>query len=182
MVQSSAKGRRGEREVASLCEKWWRKVDKNCEFKRTPLSGGWATQTIRSHYRACGDLMTTSNKWPFTVEVKFREDWSLDNLFNGKRTNVWNWWIQATSQANDEKSIPMLWIRKRRVPWLVMLPVTFIDEVGLKAPDVFWSRVKLIENGVLHGKLLPAVYISDRILKINPRKISRYNNEKKETR
>lgn len=174
MVQSSAKGRRGEREVAGMCQNWWRKIDKKCEFKRTPLSGGWSTTTIRSHFRACGDIMTTSDNWPFTVEVKRREDWSLNNLFDGKPTAVWQWWIQSTDQANKEKQVPMLWLKRNRVPWLIMLPVIFIDASSSPKPDVYWTRITLANNGVLYGKLLPAIYIADRILKISPVKLLKH--------
>lgn len=184
MVQSSAKGRRGEREVAKMCEKWWRRIDKKSEFKRTPLSGGWATESMRGHFKAAGDLMTTSDKWPFTVEVKRREDWSLNNLFNGKPTTVWDWWIQSTRQADEEKSVPMLWLKRnsfgptRPLPWFILLPVDFIDKAGLPVPDVFWTRLKLLENGVGYGRLLPALYIADHILKVAPRTMMKnYNSE-----
>lgn len=177
MVQSSEKGRRGEREVARLCYEWWSQVDVQCEFNRTPLSGGWSTSNMRSHFRVCGDIMTTSDKWPFTVEVKRREDWSLNNLFNGKPTAVWQWWIQAYNQAREEHGVPMLWIKRnsdnpsKKMPWLIMLPVTFIESKNLPIPDVFWNRKKLMRNGVYFGREMPAIYIDSNFLNINPYRI-----------
>lgn len=175
MVDGSKKGRNAEREVAKMCHEWWSKVDRKCEFKRTPLSGGWSTETVREHFKAAGDIMTTSDKWPFTIEVKRREGWSLDNLFNGKKTPVWKWWLQSCKQADVEKGVPMLWLKKnsrgptRPMPWLILLPVGFINKAKLPTPDVFWKRIDLIENNVEIGKVLPAVYIADRILKLSPR-------------
>lgn len=34
MTLGHIKGRKGERDVAKICQKWWMKVDKKCLFKR----------------------------------------------------------------------------------------------------------------------------------------------------
>jgi hypothetical protein len=175
MVHSGRKGRKGERDVAKMCEEWWRKVDKQCEFKRTPLSGGWANENIRSHFKASGDLMTTSDKWIFTVEVKRREDWSLNNLFDGKPTTAWKWWIQALDQAYEEDNEPMLWLKRnafgptRPVPWLVFVSAEFAKKAKLPEPDVKWSKAMLVRNKVDYGDELPVIYMAERFLKISPR-------------
>lgn len=122
---SREKGSCGEREVAKLLEPWWRKVEPECVFVRTPLSGGWGGKDLRAGFKASGDLMTTAEKFPFTVEVKRREAWKLDRLLEGKASPVWGWWRQAIVQGEEMQVTPMLWLRQNRKPWLVMLPEDF---------------------------------------------------------
>lgn len=69
-----------------------------------------------------GDLMTTAEAFPYTVEVKHREKWTLANVIAGKRSPVWAWWLQCQKAAAEEKKIPLLWFRKNRGDWYLMLP------------------------------------------------------------
>ncbi len=159
------KGRKGEREVARLCETWWKKVDKGCSFRRTPLSGGWADVEVRGHFKASGDLMTTSDNWPFTVEVKRREGFSIDNLFKGKRTPAWAWWVQTVTAAKEEDRVPMLWFRKNGGEWLIMLPLEYVSGLlGIGAPDVTWAQLD-----VEYGDVMPVLYFADRITGQHPK-------------
>lgn len=131
MTQSRAKGRRAEREVAKLLAKWWGQLEPKCEFKPTPLSGGWGGRDggahVRAHFKASGDLMTTATKFPFTVEVKHREAFSLKNVIAGKPTPVWDWWDQTCRAATEEDGVPMLWFKKNKQPWMIALPPTMFE-------------------------------------------------------
>ncbi len=170
-TNSRAKGRRAERDVAKLLAKWWGKVDPKCEFKPTPLSGGWGGRDggahVRAHFKASGDLMTTGVHFPFTVEVKHREAWSARNLFAGRATPVWDWWIQAERQAAEEDGIPMLWFRKNKLPWMVGLPPLTLRVREIK-PDFYVSRGMLTANGVELGDEVPAFIMGERLLGLDP--------------
>jgi len=176
---SAAKGRIAEREVAKLCQAWWQQLEPGCEFCRTPLSGGWSGQSVRAHFRASGDLMTTADHWPFTVEVKRRECWSVARFFKGKSSPVWSWWRQSVRQAEEESRVPMLWVRKNQYrpgtpafPWFVMLPEIYEFEVLRRGPflkpDVRWSPDLLAENKVDYAEEIPALWLADRLLFIDP--------------
>ena len=167
---SRAKGRRAERDVAKLLVEWWGTFEAKCEFKVTPLSGGWGGRDggkhVRAHFKASGDLMTTATLFPFTVEVKHREQWSMRNLVAGRATPPWDWWLQAQRQADEEGGIPMLWFRKNKYPWMVGLPPTALEHVEL---DLHLPSSTLDANGVDYGAQVPAFIFGDRLLKIDPR-------------
>lgn len=130
-----AKGKAAEREVAGLCAAWWSAVEPGCQFASTPGSGGWSTAKMRAAFNVAGDLSTTAKRWPFTVEVKRREGWRDGPLLAGKASPVWGWWAQACKAAAEEQRWPMLWLRRSREPWRVMLP-----RYVVKIPAIVWSR------------------------------------------
>lgn len=177
------KGRAAEREVAKICQEWWSRLDLNCEFRRTPLSGGWLGKdgaNVRAHFKACGDIMTTSETWPFTVEVKRREFWNVHRLFSGKPSPVWGWWRQAIVQAREEGGIPMLWARKNQYrpgqpafPWFIMLPDSYyVDKRRIiPKPDVIWNPIVLYANQVDFAGVFPSLWFADRLMAINPKRL-----------
>lgn len=179
-VNGHSKGGRGERAVAAIIQKWWQRYERKADFLRTPMSGGWRKDTdARIHFNACGDLMTTGSKFPFCVEVKWREQWSVNNLLAGKPTPPWSWWLQCLKAANEQGAVPMMWMRKNRIkdssaafPWLVWLPLQFVEkqQLGL-VPDVQWSSAKLEKNGVDYGGVLPVMYDYTRFVDFSPRRM-----------
>ena len=168
-INSRSKGRRAEREVAKLLADWWHPVEKNCEFKPTPLSGGWGGRDggvhVRAHFKASGDLMTTAVRFPFTVEVKHRQSWSMRNLIAGRPTPVWDWWLQAERQAAEESGLAMLWFRKNNVPWMVAMPPAGNLPID---PDLYVSKGILQMSGVELGEQTPTFVYADRLLEIDP--------------
>lgn len=123
MVQGRPKGVKAERDVARLLTEWWRALEPPAEFIRTPLSGGWSTPKLRGTFRASGDIMTTSQTFPFTVEVKRREAFTWRLLLGGFRSPVWGWWGQTVKAADEQGGVPLLWLRRSDEPWRVMLPL-----------------------------------------------------------
>lgn len=120
-VNGRRKGNVAEREIAKLLQEWWSKVEPDCQFVRTPLSGGWSSAKVRGDFRASGDIMTTAKQFPFVVEAKRREQWSMDSFEKGNRSPVWRWWKQSQKQADEANGLPMLWIRKNHVEWFVVV-------------------------------------------------------------
>lgn len=123
-AMSRRKGNAAELEVARLIEAWWQRVEPGCKFKRTPSSGGWLGakgRDVRDAFGVGGDLCTTAKRFPFQLEVKRREAWNIDNFLAGHRSPVWAWWEQCTLAAASAGRMPMLWARKSRSEWIVVL-------------------------------------------------------------
>lgn len=138
-LNSRAKGNTGEREIARILQTWWRAVEPECEFVKTPLSGGWQKPSVRGAMKLSGDLCTTALQFPFVVEVKRREGWSPKNLLAGKPCPVWGWWDQTQKSAAEQKGLPLMLFRKNHQPWSLMLRVGDANDIddmpGMRWPD-----------------------------------------------
>ncbi len=184
-INGRVKGNAAEREVAGFLQEWWARLEPACEFCRTPLSGGWSTGNVRAHFAACGDVMTTASAFPFCVEVKRREQWSPGNFMDGKPTPPWGWWGQTIKAANVQSAVPMMWLRKNRLPpepgtsrafakkfpWIVVVPRDFMVEKRLSSPDIVWTDSQLKSNGVDYSGVLPVGYLFDRFLEMAPNRM-----------
>jgi hypothetical protein len=141
---SRQKGAVAENEVAKLFEAWWRKLEPECVFKRTPLSGGWSSPVAREHFKTSGDLVTSAVRCPFTVEVKRREGWDLERLLDAhhpQQSKVWGWWLQAQAQGKEQGAEPLLLLRKSREPWRLMMRASYARDALPNLMDaVEWDR------------------------------------------
>lgn len=174
MVNGKQKGAEGEREVVALLRQWWGAMEPEVEFARTPGSGGWQGQNhrgeqLRGKFRMSGDVMTTSPTFPFSVEVKRRENWTMGNLLAGKSGPVWDWWRQCQKAADESTPplVPMVWLRHNREPWGVMLPAGFAALVPGLLPLIAWTPRQLLSVDV--GPLLPALFKGASVLLTSPR-------------
>ena len=131
-INSRSKGRRGEREVAALLERWWAQIEPGTRFKPTPLSGGWSTPDVRAAFQVSGDLVTTAETFPYCVEVKRREKWNLDKFILSYKGPLANWWEQAVCAASENKKIPLLVFRRSREEWYAMMPLSEILRAGVE--------------------------------------------------
>lgn len=170
-INGKSKGDVAEREVAALLKAWWGAVEPDVEFVRTPGSGGWQGanargRQLRSEFRLSGDLATTSRQFPFSVESKRREEWTIARLVDGKPSPVWDWWCQCQRAAveSGEQLVPMLWMRHNRERWWVMLPAGFAMLIPGLAPEVTWTARQLL--GVDAGALLPALFKASALLSV----------------
>lgn len=114
-INSRDKGARGEGQVCTLLKKWW-----GSDFARTPSSGGFKTKKFREDWNAEGDIVTPDETFPFSVEVKWQEEWSLDQLLTAPKNKIWSWWEQAKRETASDK-LPLLVFKKNRNPWFVMM-------------------------------------------------------------
>lgn len=158
------KGNKAEREVAGKIEKWWRRVEPEARFVRTPLSGGWGGPDLRAGFNASGDLMTTAKHFPFAVEVKRREGWSLENFKAGRACPAWQWWWQTQEAAAEMRKVPMLWLRHNREDWHVVVPFDYVLDSYMPEPDKRWTDLRDINV----GKYEPAMYLVHNFLQIDP--------------
>jgi Holliday junction resolvase len=166
MTQARPKGNAGEREVARLLASWWGALEPGAEFVRTPSSGGWSTPIIRAAFSASGDIMTTAQLFPFEVEVKRREKWTLENLIEGKRSPVWSWWRQTLKAAAEGSREPMLWFRQSRKTWLVMLREQLAPSIGALCIWHQWHEPYGL--GVDDGGVRPLIVHAHVLLKLEP--------------
>lgn len=165
---SNLKGNGGENEVAKLIKPWWRTFEPDCQFVRTPKSGGWMHGP---GFDMCGDLMSNARYWPFSVEVKRQEGWSVRELFKGRASPVWGWWRQCQRDAEKTEREPMLWFRKNYRPWFVIIRRDYATSVaGLRAPDVVWQR-RL--NLRVDCQEIPVLYLGANVLAHDPRIFAR---------
>jgi hypothetical protein len=171
-MNSRNKGNVAEREVAALIQDWWQQIEPGCLFCRTPSSGGWQGPQLREAFKASGDLMCTAERFPFAVEVKRREGWCWRNVERGMPSPVWGWLAQAKTAADEMGKQPMLWFRKSREGWRVMMPERMIAgllEGGIGGKDYvvikMWNPMELIRvRPVLH----PVVLSADAMLRLRP--------------
>jgi len=139
----SKKGPTAELEVRRLLVEWWRKLEPGIEITRTPGSGGWRHAV---KWGAKADLMIKdAPRFPFGIEVKRREGWSPRELFAGRPSPVWAWWVKTCQDAQENGgTVPMLWFRRNREPWLVMFPSTWWGQLGdrdsLPSPAAEWDQ------------------------------------------
>jgi hypothetical protein len=121
-INGRRKGKAGENDVGDLLEVWWSVVEPGCRFVSTPLSGGWSSPAMRGETKTAGDLVTTARRFPWTVEVKRREEWSAPAFFAGSAASpIWKWWDQVVRAAREEQREPMLWFRKNRAEWFFIV-------------------------------------------------------------
>lgn len=171
-MRGDIKGQRGEREVCNLLMNWWTPYYPDAVFIRTPGSGGWGGgskfhQSVKTDMRASGDVMTTLREFPFSVEVKWREKWSMDRVLKGRPSPVWDWWKQAQSQAIKDGLQPMLWFRRNRERWSVFLDLEYASKRVAVVPIHNWSKRELL--GVDHGPKVPVLFRASDLLSIDPR-------------
>lgn len=156
MVQGRPKGVRAEREVAALLAEWWSAVEPEVQFVRTPLSGGWSNPTVRGGFRASGDIMTTSQTFPFVVEVKRREGFTWDTFLKGRASPVWGWWEQTVRAAGEQDGVPMLWLRHNGEPWRIAMPARLPEGVDPIFGTAWLVRHHVSRRFVVRESVTPA--------------------------
>ena len=175
-INQRSKGARGEREVAKIIREWWSKVEPKAEFVKTPGSGGWQGkgfrgQSLRSEFRMSGDLMTTSKRFPFSIEVKFREAWSYANVVRKRASPVWGWWRQCVDAARECGAVPMLWFRRARGQWLVMLGHDYAMTMHISPPKCAWT-VKDFPLGNIGNYPVPILFDASTVLGCDPKQLA----------
>lgn len=155
---SRVKGSRAELEVAEMFSRWCGNT-----VRRTPLSGGWSS----ARFGVTADLVCPKKAFPFSVEVKHREGWTLDDLVTGVRAehdkSIVQWWKQCTTSCPTKKD-PLLVFRRNRQPWLVMYR-TDLDSanhftvdgeaVSVDLLDFYLGRYPVPKGLKNHGRMRP---------------------------
>lgn len=82
-----------------------------------------ALMPLVGHWHGQGDLLhrpDLPHAWPFCVECKNVEGWELEGLFRPKWP-VWQWWEQASAQADRVGLWPLLVFTRRFRPLYTLL-------------------------------------------------------------
>lgn len=120
------RGKVAERYVCAWLETWT-----GFRFNRTPSSGA-----LRWHKdnRVAGDVVTKQEQhFPFTVEVKMRNDLSLNVNSAGEireKSTLASFWKQCVKDAERTGKYPMVFCRQLRMPaskFIVLLSLESVD-------------------------------------------------------
>jgi len=161
----NTKGSKAELEVRNLIRGWWGPYEPTTQIERTPQSGGWHAS---AGFRVSGDLVfSEASAFPWSVEVKRRERWSPTRFLCGHASPVWDWWVQSERDAAKVDRYPMLWARRGRSAWLVLVPLAQVRVVAGAPPPrfVIAPQFRHTARGVV---ALPVGYLGADILGTNP--------------
>lgn len=166
-MPKNTKGDAGEREVAKLIANWWPEKQlsdgRAVLFVRTPKSGGWA---YGAEFNVKGDLTTNAERFPFCIEVKRRENWTLQRFVEGRPSPVWTWWRQCQRDARAVELEPMMWFRQNRKPWMVLVRASLLLELDLPNPLHQWDSSLRF---VVDCQEMPVMFVgSDWLEKVSP--------------
>lgn len=118
-INSRTKGHTAERKLVKLFEAWW-----GTKFFRTPGSGAFATRGFAGMDLTdmSGDIITTDTSFPFCVESKKVEGWTLEQMLTSNKTKMHSWWEQ-TAKESPKGKIPLLVFTKNHTPLYGMMYV-----------------------------------------------------------
>lgn len=164
------KGGVGEREVISLIQPWWRQVEPDATFTRTPGSGAWAKKRkVPPGFKGHGDLIVdpeTCRSFPWSIEVKWRNVVSLTSIQNflaGKKSPVWEFWESCQDDAERNDLVPMLWLRGENLSGKGKPG----GSKGFKMP---WRVVTMEWKSISQGRQrVRTLYLQDEFLARDPR-------------
>lgn len=112
--KSKVKGSGYELKIAKALSAWW-----GHEFHRTPQSGGLRWNDDNN---VAGDIVTPLEaNFPFIVECKKREEWTLENLFLNNK-DIKYWWEQVVQDCERVGRTPILIFSRNRARDFVMMP------------------------------------------------------------
>lgn len=149
---SRDKGGRGERQAAKEFRDWW-----GTDFARTPASGGFGTARFRNEWNAAGDLVTPDPTFPFCVECKWVEGWSLEQVLTNDGCLIFRWWQQAQGECPPDK-LPLLVFKRNNRPFYCMIEANdFASQEFLRDSGIRYYQVPLLKN--VTGTVPMMVYI-----------------------
>ncbi len=152
MVDGREKGNKYENAVCRVLSVWlFPDLDPKTPIEHLPFRRrSTSVMPIEGHWNGAGDILHRpglEGRWPFCVECKHVEGWSLDGVF-GEKWPVWSWWDQAERQATRARKKPLLVCGRNRKP----------DIALLRAEDASWLAQRLQVVRVERPKL-PAVVV-----------------------
>jgi hypothetical protein len=137
MVDGREKGNKYENAICRVLSVWlFPDLDPKTPIEHLPFRRrSTSVMPIEGHWNGAGDILhrpDLESRWPFCVECKHVEGWSLDGAFSEKWP-VWSWWAQAERQAARAGRKPLLVCGRNRKP----------DYALLRAEDAPWLAQRL---------------------------------------
>lgn len=131
--KSKRKGSSNERQLAHIFQAWWQVGT----FARTPGSGSWSRPGNREEFKACGDIISSDKSFPFCVEAKNQEGWTLDQLIHNEKCVIHSWWKQTVDET-PKGLVSLLLITRNHVPQAVIFSagpmVGLVNSIGKLNP------------------------------------------------
>jgi hypothetical protein len=152
-INSRRKGKKAERVIAKVLEKWTGK-----KFASTPASGGLNWQKAN----VAGDVVcaTEGHYFPFAVEVKNYTKIDFSHLITPgiKNVEILDFWAQCSRDAKKCNKVPMLVMRYNGLPkefYYLVLDVEFWSKFrsenmftvlgSIRTTLSFWDKDKNIK-------------------------------------
>lgn len=165
--KSRRKGAGFELKIAKEFEAWWGKG----HFRRCPSSGGWSTPAARDGFNTNGDIITTNRDFPWCIENKNCEGWTLDQLLLNDGCIIHTWWEQTVDETPDDLK-PMLIFKKNHQKPMVMVFADVQESFGAmlvdKLPQGFRKFFTLDRN-----KRAVVIFALEDLFKIRPEMVGR---------
>lgn len=138
------KGSAYELKMAKSLSAWWGE-----DFHRTPNSGAWSS-THNSDMQA-GDIITPEKaKFPFVVECKNHEGWTLENVIMNTG-NHRDWYEQVVGDALRVKKVPFLLFHRNFSDDFVTLPYSAHVEAKFKSTNNYYAKHQLVKYNKMLG-------------------------------
>ena len=125
------KGSNFERELARRIGEWW--CDDRDAFWRTSGSGARAHRD-NIHPGDIGPIKNIPQFFPFCIEARCRESWSLDEILKSKVPDVLKWTVE-NSEVAGSNYLSMLIVKRNYFPTLVIIP-NWVPLTISKSPDI----------------------------------------------
>lgn len=115
-VRAKTKGNAFERRIAKMLKEWWGLYNPDADFQRTPLSGG---SRLKEGWMLVGDIVCNDPTYPFHTELKNRERWRIDQIFEDTGPVISEWWAQTVVECPVEKEPLLILTRNHRPAYCV---------------------------------------------------------------
>ena len=165
--KSKRKGSSFELKTSKEFQKWWGKG----EFCRSPGSGGWGRPQHKQGFNASGDIITTNRDFPWCLECKNQEGWSLDQLLLNDGCIIHSWWEQTVDETPDDLT-PMLIFKKNRQKPMVMVFTDVQESFGALLIDKLPPGARKFFT-VDRNKRAVAIFTLEDFFKISPDMVGR---------
>jgi len=125
MVNGRDKGNKYENAICLAFSRWlFPELPQTTRVERLPFRRRTTSVVpLDGHWHGAGDILhrpDLPHPWPFCVECKRVEGWTLDGSF-AATWPVWSWWSQALAQARRVGRAPLLICGRNRRPDYVLL-------------------------------------------------------------
>lgn len=138
-------------------------VDQRQYIQRSPDSGARDASEWKGDIVALPPL---DAQWPWFIECKKVEGWSLDQLFSGSQsTMIHKWCEKAVSQAKLSGKDPLVVFSKNRSPVLVAGPVDSVGWVGCRKGTTSVLTFDLDARGLKVFRIVEFQWFLDNVLR-----------------
>lgn len=151
---SRDKGGRGERQAAKEFREWW-----GTDFVRTPGSGAFNTRN-EGDWNAAGDLVTADSTFPFCIECKWVEDWTMEQMLRNDGCIIFKWWQQTIGECPPDR-LPLLAFKKNNHPFYVMVNSEYMPDYSFLEGTRYFELPLSGDLTGTHGMNVYVMLLSD---------------------